>query len=81
MHNLNIKMDVELFGLSDKEYMKIQSIIVEKIISDYVTNISFNELDELFFLSKRKYLIKSIECPEMNRNEFEPIETIIEISG
>ena len=81
MYNLNIKIDIELFGLSDKEYQKIQSIIVKKMIGDYMTNMSFNELDELFFLSKRKYLTKTIEYPEMNHNEFETKEITIEISG
>ncbi|MDA3779296.1 MAG: hypothetical protein PF487_03540 [Bacteroidales bacterium] len=81
IHKLNIKIDIELFGLSDKEYLKIQSVLAKKMIGDYVTNMSFNELNELFFLSKRKYLIKTIEYPEINHNELLIDETTIEIIG
>lgn len=81
MHNLNIKIEVNLLGLSDEEYLKIQSIFAKKIIGDYVENISFNDLDKLFMLSKRNYLTKNIEYPKMDYNEFEIKETTIEIIG
>lgn len=64
-------------GLSDQDYSKITNIFYKKMLSKN-GSIDFKDIEELFSISKRRYVVMTIEQPEMNH--VEPIFREIKIS-
>jgi predicted metal-binding transcription factor (methanogenesis marker protein 9) len=84
IHNLKVTIEVDLINLSQEEYLKVQAKLMKNIINTNAYKLSFDELDEILYIKKRKYLTKSIEFPELDRsddNEFTIKTTHIEIQG
>jgi hypothetical protein len=89
IHNIEFTIGIELMGLPDETYFIILNKF-EKQIQKYAksTNdhkLSFKELNKLFSLIDRNYIVKSIEYPEMIRTkddeDFHVDTTTIEIVG
>ena len=78
-HNLKIIMKINLNGLSETEYEKIQGILYSELIN--AKSVSFTELDELLFLKNRRFFSTSIEFPHWGYNETKRKITTIEIQG
>ena len=82
VHNIEFSIDVGLRGLSFDNYMKIKKIFETQIIGDFDNTIDFKKLVDVLRLENRKYRGKSIEYPQLDRNdEFEQRTTKIEIIG
>jgi hypothetical protein len=81
-NNIEFSIDVELRNLSFKDYMKIKSVFEKEIIATEPQTLDFEKIVDILRLDKRKYYSRSIEYPQLDRNdEFEPKVTKIEISG
>jgi hypothetical protein len=60
INNIKLSIDLEIKGLSDKK--------LEKLIKKFDNGeLSFEELNAIFVISERKYLISSINYPIINR--------------
>jgi hypothetical protein len=84
IHNIKVTIEVDLIGLSQKEYLEVQAKLIKNIIDTEAKKLSFNELDKMLHIKKRQYVSKSIQYPEMNRlddNEFTIKTTSFEIAG
>ena len=80
-NNIEFTIDVELRNLSFKDYMEIKSVFEKEIVATEPQTLDFKKIVDILRLYKRKYYSRSIEYPQMTRDEFEPKVTKIEISG
>ncbi len=80
MYNLEVNIKIDLSGLSQKQYVEIQDIVMSKLIEDKY--IDFSTLDKLFTLSPRRYFTSSLNSISLD-NSFPPKlnKIIIEING
>jgi len=84
INNIKVSIEVNLMGLSDKKYLEIQAKLIKNIIDTEAPRLSFDELDKILCIKKRKYVSKSIQYPEINRvddDEFTIKTTFFEIQG
>ncbi|MFA5207237.1 MAG: hypothetical protein WC428_00905 [Candidatus Paceibacterota bacterium] len=83
IHNIKVTIEVDLTGLSQKEYIEVQTKLIKNIIDTDAEKLSFDELDEILHIKKREYVSKSIQYPEMrlDDNEFTIKTTHFEIVG
>jgi len=89
IHTIEFTIGIELMGLTDGAYCEVLNKFEEQIqkYGDLSNNykLSFEELNELFSLTDRKYIVKSIEYPDMVRtkddDDFHADTTTIEIIG
>lgn len=82
INNLNFNIQIDLQGLSEKNYFLILNLFAKNICdSDLNQTISLKELNDILYLSSRKFLTKSIEYPEFNDGKLDMNETNIEIIG
>jgi len=82
INNIKFNVEIDLQGLSEKEYLLILDLFVKNIVDgDLNKTISLMELDNIMHLSRRKFLTKSIEYPKTTHGELDIRETTIEIIG
>lgn len=82
INNIKFNIQLDLNGLSQKEYSLILELFTKNIYeSDLNNTISLTELDNILHLTNRKFLTKSIEYPKMTHGELDIRETNIEIIG
>jgi len=82
INNINFNIQLDLLGLSDKEYLLIIKLFSKNITdSDLNKTISLMELDNILHLSSRRFLTKSMDFPDFAPSELDIRETKIEIIG
>jgi predicted metal-binding transcription factor (methanogenesis marker protein 9) len=84
IHNINVTIEVNLINISEEEYRKIHEKLTKNIFDANPERLSLEDLDEILYMKKRKYLTKSIRFPELDNsddNEFTIKTTYVEIQG
>jgi hypothetical protein len=84
IHNITVSIEVDLINVSEEKYREIHAKLTKNIFDANPERLSFDELNEILCIKKRKYLTKSIQFPEMDSsddNEFTIKTTHIEIQG
>lgn len=82
INKITFNIQVELDGLSNKEYLLIKKLFIENITNeDLNKTITLKELDNIIHLSERRFKTNSMEFPDYAPSELEIYETIINIIG
>lgn len=76
IHNINLNINLEINGLSRNNLMKIVDIV-----ANGNGKMTFDELDKLFYLSPRAYIVASVDLPDLATKDYFIKETKIEIRG
>lgn len=82
-HKIKFTISIETNAVDFEKYMEMQNPFYENIIDTTKQPMSFEEINEILQLDKRKYHPTGIEFPEMtgDDNDFEIKETKIEIKA
>lgn len=83
IHNINFTINLELIGLSHKQFIELQNMLMGKIIEDKIEPLNFEDINKILCLSGRKYYPSSIEHPPMDRymDDYVPKVSKVEINA
>lgn len=84
-HKINFTISIETNDLDHKTYMELQQPLYEKIVGNEIIPMSFEEINEILELKKRKFYVIGIEFPfrniTANDDNFKIKNTNIEIKA
>jgi len=82
IHRIEFTISMETNLLHQEEYLKLQEQFYSKIIDEEMPAMTFEELNKILELDKKKFHTTSIKFPEMTRDENDyPRTTKIEIKA
>jgi len=83
IHRIEFTISIESNLLYQKEYLKLQEQFYSKIVDEEMPVMTFEEINKILELDKKKFYATSIQFPEMtcDENDFTPKITKIEIKA
>jgi hypothetical protein len=69
IHKIEFTISMETHYLHQEEYMKLQEQFYSKIADEKMPVMTFEEINKILELDKKKFYATSIEFPEMTHNE------------
>lgn len=82
-HKINFTISIETNDLDYETYMELQQPLYKKIVDNEMIPMSFNEINKILELKKKKFYVTGIGFPDMtaDENSFEIKNTNIEIKA